>query len=59
MTNTYQFVKENGEYLGFCKIKGYIYSVFNGYDNKGRAIYSVCALSNGDVITLITYKVEQ
>lgn len=59
MANTYEYVKKNGEYLGFDSMKGYIYSVFSGFDEKGREKYSVCALYNGDVCILITYSVNQ
>jgi hypothetical protein len=51
----YQAFKRNSEkeYLGFCKLKGFIYSV--PIDN-GK--YAVVALKNGNVDVLITYSVK-
>jgi len=51
----YQAFKHNSqkEYLGFCELKGFIYSV--PFDN-GK--YAVVALKNGNVDVLITYSVK-
>lgn len=50
----YEAFKKNSqkEYLGFCKQKGYIYSLKTD-SNK----YSVVALHNAKITVLITYTV--
>ena len=55
MRLTVETVKRQGEYLGFCPIKGYIYSVFRGYDEKGNKKYTVVALYDGDIYPLISF----
>lgn len=45
-----------GEYLGICDQKGYIYSVFRGYAQNGKKLFSVCAVKNGNVDVLITFE---
>lgn len=52
---TYESFRSNSqkEYLGFCKQKGYIYSV-----TLDAGKYAVVALRNGQVTVLITYTVQ-
>ncbi|MDA5109481.1 hypothetical protein O3V59_14015 [Brevibacillus thermoruber] len=51
----YQAFKRNSqkEYLGYCELKGFVYSVQID-SNK----YAVVALKNGQVEVLITYRVK-
>lgn len=51
----YQTVKEHGSYLGFCEQKGYIYSVFKGYDSHGKKEYFIVAISGNQVTYLIDF----
>lgn len=44
-------IKKNGEFLGFCPLKGYIYSV-----PTGNSYWKIVALKNGRVETLIRFK---
>lgn len=51
---TYGYVLKNMEYmeyLGFCELKGFVYSEYLG-DGK----YRILALNNGMVTILINYK---
>lgn len=52
----YQAFKQNSqkEYLGYCELKGFIYSVRIDSDK-----YAVVALKNGKVEVLITYRVKR
>lgn len=45
-----------GEYLGFCELKGYIYSVPGAYSASGRLTYSIIAITKGKASTLITFE---
>jgi len=51
----YQAFKRNSqkEYLGFCELKGFIYSVRIDSDK-----YAVVALKNSQIDVLITYTVK-
>lgn len=51
----YETVKLYGEYLGFCKQKGYIYSVCRETKTTGIKNYTIVALYNGEVYYLIDY----
>ncbi|PVC75037.1 hypothetical protein C2I27_03885 [Priestia megaterium] len=55
MKMTYNTVKAHGEYLGFDEEKGFLYSVFRDYDNKGNKKYMIVHLTNGTVSPLIEY----
>ncbi|WP_169712532.1 hypothetical protein [Parageobacillus galactosidasius] len=50
-----QAIIRNGEYLGYCEEKGYIYSVFYGYDERGRKIYRIYAIKGGEEQLLIEF----
>lgn len=50
-----QAIIRNGEYLGYDEEKGYIYSVFAGYDKRGRKIYQIYAVKNGKAFLLIEF----
>jgi len=52
---TFETIKKQGEYLGFCEMKGYIYSVFRGHDKKGCKLYSVVAVKDNQTMILITF----
>jgi hypothetical protein len=51
----YQAFKRNSqkEYLGYCELKGFVYSVRIDNDK-----YAVVAVKNGKVEVLITYRVK-
>ncbi|MBN2981556.1 hypothetical protein [Cohnella algarum] len=51
----YESFKKNSqkEYLGFCELKGFIYSV-----RIDRNKYAVVALKNSQIDVLITYTVK-
>jgi hypothetical protein len=52
---TVGFIMKNGEYLGYCEEKGYMYSLFMGYDDKGRKLYRIYAIKNNKPYLLIEY----
>lgn len=57
-TITVDNIKENGEYLGNCPIKGAVYSMCRGegsYLGKTYQEYIVVAIHNNTVLYLITY----
>lgn len=46
-----QELKEKGEYLGLCPIKGYLYSVPIGHDK-----WKIVALKDGRITTLMIHE---
>lgn len=50
-----QTIIHSGEYLGYCEEKGYIYSMFTGYDKKGKKKYTIFAIKNGYASQLIEF----
>lgn len=55
----FDFVKERGEYLGFCERKGYIYSVPVHKDFDRHEKYAVVAIKDSEVEVLIYHYVER
>jgi hypothetical protein len=50
-------IKARGEYLGFCEQKGYLYSVFTGYDFIGRQKFTIYAIRGGYAEYLIDFSI--
>ncbi len=48
----------NGDYLGYCPDKGYIYSLFLSYDERGGSRYMITAVKNGEYLVLLEYSVD-
>lgn len=46
-----------GEYLGFCEDKGYLYSIFLDYNNRGDAVFGIYSVRGHVLEQLIEYSV--
>jgi hypothetical protein len=57
MTVTFKRLVLNGEYLGHCDQRGYIYSIFSGYDESSRPQHSIYAVHGNALEHLITYPI--
>lgn len=55
MSVSVKHIVTNGEYLGYCDEKGYVYSIFCGYDERGRKIYRIYAIKGGEKQLLIEF----
>lgn len=54
---TIKSIINRGEYLGFDNQKGYLYSLFVSYNEKGQPLYSIYAIKDGEADLLITYPI--
>lgn len=52
---TQKHVITAGEFLGACDVKGYLYSVFQGYTAQGLKRFSIVAVKAGKVTQLLTF----
>lgn len=48
-------IMRNGEYLGYCPVKGYLYSLFSCFDDKGNALYRIYSIKNNKIEKLIEF----
>lgn len=54
---SYQRLVANGDYLGFDKDKGYLYSIFVGYNKEGYPVQGIYSVKGHVLELLITYRI--